>query len=260
MEEDLDFEADFIGRGDYLKKLDDAWRSRAVFGVFGIKSVGKSRLVKEFFRRKTKGSLLGKDQDVITVEMKEFEATLNVLYMLLCSALGQELDENTLKTGIWKETIIHVIREKTKLNNVTIVFDNAENFLEEDKVVHDEFLSLCVMLVKCCRGLRIIVTSTIKFVLSQIRNAYCQMELLPMTNSEGIQLLKQEAVGVDLDGFEEEIVNLCEGLPHMILMAASVLKEDDGLIQPNELVDLLLENGLKILSREFYPAEDRVGE
>ena len=51
MEDDLDLEHPFIGRADFLTSFRSAWMKNRVFGVFGQKSVGKSRTVKELLAR-----------------------------------------------------------------------------------------------------------------------------------------------------------------------------------------------------------------
>ena len=47
-------ETEFIGRKEFLRELDDAWsRKIRIFGIFGLRSVGKTRTIFEFIKRKT---------------------------------------------------------------------------------------------------------------------------------------------------------------------------------------------------------------
>ena len=47
-------ETEFIGRYEFLRELDDAWsRNIRIFGIFGLRSVGKTRTIFEFIQRKT---------------------------------------------------------------------------------------------------------------------------------------------------------------------------------------------------------------
>ena len=51
---DPDFhEAEFVGRDEFLGDLDTAWKNNTrIFGIFGLRSVGKTRTAFEFIRRK----------------------------------------------------------------------------------------------------------------------------------------------------------------------------------------------------------------
>ena len=47
-------ETEFIGRKEFLRELEDAWsRNIRIFGIFGLRSVGKTRTIFEFIQRKT---------------------------------------------------------------------------------------------------------------------------------------------------------------------------------------------------------------
>ena len=256
--EDSDVEPTFVGRESYLDKLENAWKSHAIFGIFGIKAAGKSRLLKKFLQRK-KEEMQHEKIYFIHIDMKHIDTTTESLNELFLSALKKKHISKSSVMDRWKENLVNEIQNKMKQKRLILAFDNADSFLE-DKTVHDEFLSLCVMLIKHCRGLKIFITSTIKFLFTQIRNAYYQLELMPMTKSETIQLLRQEAVDIKLGNAEEFLAELCEGLPKLVLMVVSELTTDDALLQPREMVELLLKDRLKSLSREFYPADDRVGE
>lgn len=256
--EDSDFEPAFVGRESYLDKLGNAWKSHAIFGIFGIKAAGKSRLLKKFLQRK-KQETQHENFYFIYTDMKHIDTTTESLNELLLSALGQKHVSKSTVMVRWKENLVNEIRNKMKQKRLILVFDNVDGFLE-DKTVHDEFLSLCAMLIKHCRGLKIFITSTIKFLFTQIRSAYYQLELTPMTKSETIQLFRQEAVDIKLGEVEELLAELCEGLPKLVLMVVSELTADDALLEPQEMVELLLKDRLKSLSREFYPIDDRLGE
>ncbi|KAH3777917.1 hypothetical protein DPMN_179366 [Dreissena polymorpha] len=54
------------------------------------------------------------------------------------------------------------------------------------------------------------------------------------------------------------MVKITEGLPLLILMIASELREQRGMLTPKYMAQLLADCRLPILSREFYPEEDRV--
>ena len=260
MEEDFSFDPPFVGRVEHLRKLETAWKSHAIFGVFGVRAVGKSTLVQEFFKRNCKQLELKWGCNLVQVDLKMFETTTDSLIQLVYSSLELMPDVEAIQKGRWKEHIASEVRNKlTKLHVMTLWFDNAEDVLDRDKNVHDQFLSLCVLLVRFCKGLKIVITSTTKFLFTQVRKAYFQLELPPMTKAEIIQLLRLVATDVKFGDFEEPLAEQCEGLPQLATMIGSELSEDGGMTEPEDMFALLLENKLKVLSREFYPKEDRIG-
>ena len=53
MDPQLTHETDFVGREDFFEELDRDWRGNTrLFGIFGLRSVGKTRTAYEFIRRK----------------------------------------------------------------------------------------------------------------------------------------------------------------------------------------------------------------
>ena len=262
MDEDaIDFDPHFVGREEQLNKLETAWKSHAIFGIFGVRAVGKSRLVKEFLKRNCQKLHVKSDVNVIKVNLKMFETTVDTLINLVYSSLGLMPDTDAINKGKWKEHIANEVRKKlTNLQVLTLWFDNAEDVLDLDRQVHDQFLSLCVMLVQYCRGIKIIITSTTKFLFTQIRKVYFQLELTPLAKSEVIRLLEKVAPDVEFGDFAGPIAEQCEGLPQLVIMTGSELSEDGGMVNPEEMFELLLENKLRVLSREYYPEEDRIGK
>lgn len=260
-EEGCDIDPPFVGREEQLRKLENAWKSHAIFGVFGIRAVGKSRFVKEFLKRNAKHLGLKTDVNLIQVDLKMFLTTVETLVTLMYSRLGLMPDAEAIQNGKWKENIADGVRQKIREHHVfTVWFDNAEDVLDLDKNVHDQFLSLCVLLVQYCRGIKILVTSTTKFLFTQIRRVYFQLEVPLLTNLEVVQLLESVTPGVKYGDFAVPIAEQCEGLPLLIIMTGSELSEDDGMLEPGDMFELLAENKLRALSKEYYPEEDRVGK
>ena len=256
----IDFNPPFVGREAHLNKLETAWKSHAIFGIFGVRAVGKSRFVKEFLNRNCHRLRLKRDVNVIEVDLKMFDNTTDTLIHLVYSCLGLMPDADAINKGKWKEHIANEVRKKlTDLQVLTLWFDNAEDVLDLDRQVHDQFLSLCVMLVQHCQGIKIIITSTTKVLFTQIRKIYFQLELNPLAKSEIIRLLEKVAPDVEFGDFAAPIAELCDGLPQLVIKTGSELSEYDRMLNPEEMFELLLENKLRVLSREYYPEEDRVG-
>jgi AAA+ ATPase superfamily predicted ATPase len=51
-DDEIDIEAEFVGRENDLNVLKTAWQKHKIFGIFGLRSVGKSRLDRVFKKYK----------------------------------------------------------------------------------------------------------------------------------------------------------------------------------------------------------------
>lgn len=250
---DISTETDFIGREKDLCRLQKAWKSHKIFGIFGLRSVGKSRLVEEFLNKKKAQNFA-----VIKVDLK-LQTDINSLYAIICAELRLEPEKQSIETDRW---IHHICESFAKTNGRQFIFffDNSEDFQEsKGEHIRDAFLSLCTHLVRICKNVKVIITSTTRVQLSQLKKAFFVHEVLPLNPAETSQLLKSVTPGIDLGEYADALVELSEGLPLLILMIGSELTEDDGMITPKDMVEFLLEYRLRSLSREFYPEEDRVG-
>ena len=56
-------ESAFVGRHKYLQQLKQAWSRNRIFGVFGVRAVGKSRLVQDFLEHKLTDTRLDEIQN-----------------------------------------------------------------------------------------------------------------------------------------------------------------------------------------------------
>ncbi|KAK3606708.1 hypothetical protein CHS0354_013869 [Potamilus streckersoni] len=79
-----------------------------------------------------------------------------------------------------------------------------------------------------------------------------------MNKLESKKLLTAVAKSVDFGEHLDKIVELCGGLPLVLLMVGSELETDERMLKSEEMVELLTECRLRALSREFYPKEDRI--
>ena len=248
-------DATFIGRSEELKLLWSKWRDYRIFGVFGTRSVGKSRLVQEF-----ENQYLDKSHyTCITIDCR-YKVDLQYLYSNLCLKLGLTQDPQELESGQWIARIVDSIYDNDN-QNYAFVFDNTEDFQDDPSHIRDVFLSLVTGIAKKCRNTKIFITSTTRLQFAQLHKVYYNHEVLPLKDADALELLLSELKGSDIDlgKCSKPIVSLTEGLPLLILMVASELKEDVGMITPVDMVELLTKSRLKTLSREFYPEEDRVG-
>lgn len=250
---DISTGTDFVGRENDLCRLQREWKNHKIFGIFGLRSVGKSRLVEEFLNRKKAQKFV-----VIKVDLK-LQTDISSLYAIICAELRLEPEKQSTETERW---IHHIYESFAKTNGRQFIFffDNTEDFQEsKGENVRDSFLSLCTTLVRKCKNVKVFITSTTRVQLSQLRKVYFAYEVIPLNPAETSQLLKSVTPGIDLGEYADALVTLSEGLPLLILMIGSELTEDDGMVTPKDMVEFLLEYRLRSLSREFYPEEDRVG-
>ncbi|KAL4232472.1 hypothetical protein ACF0H5_007164 [Mactra antiquata] len=256
--DDDDFEVDidrdeFVGRDEEIRDIQQHWKTCKIFGIFGIRSVGKSRLVKEFIKTKqhNKFELLLVDVGLINDPSK--------LYPNLCALLKQEPDNDSLKSNEWINDIARFLNSIPGKCYV-LFFDNTEDSQDlKGPDVRDSFLSLLTTLVRQCRYVKIFVTSTTRIQLAQLRRAFFSLELKPLKPIHAKELLKSVvSEHVDLGEYESTIIKLCECLPLLLKIVGSELSEDEGMQTPQDIVEVLLKCRIKALSTEFYPPEDRV--
>lgn len=258
MDEEFGAQPPFVGRSEDLDKLWSHWGNRyRIFGIFGLRSIGKSRLVQEFIKR------LKDEYNVqyvyVTIDCR-WITDIQSLYTSLCVNLCLKPNIKDLESDLWFRRLVDAIQENIN-NNYLLVFDNTEDFQDNASPVRDSFLSLCVNICQRCKNARVFITSTTKVQFAQLHRVYYSHEVLPLKDADALQLLLSELKGSDIElgQYVQPIIRLTEGLPLLILMVASELKEDEGMITPEDMVELLGKSRLKTLSREFYPEEDRVG-
>ncbi|XP_041351360.1 uncharacterized protein LOC121370288 [Gigantopelta aegis] len=248
-----DVDQPFIGRADFLNSLCSAWMRNRVFGIFGQKSVGKSRTVKEFLKRLQ--SDVGDDGSlrIISVDLQGV-TSMETLRLKILLPLG-------FINEVWNDADDWVLQMYDKINTDTrhayiLSFDNAEDCL--NSTVKDEFISTCSTIISTCQNTRIIFSSTTK--IARGFPFFFWQELPPMNTTDGSQLIKSIAPFVDFGEYLEKIVELCCGLPLAITIAGCELSQSEGIsFTPAEMVDILSQCRLRALSSESYASEEQVG-
>ncbi|XP_053396224.1 uncharacterized protein LOC123550887 isoform X2 [Mercenaria mercenaria] len=250
----IDFEKGFVGRENELNELHKAWERHRIFGIFGLRSVGKSRLVKEFFKR-----YKPEDAVVIQIDMKMLPDVVS-LYAIICASLGLQINQQSEETAILIHQIVRFICTTTERHFI-FFFDNTEDFQDiKGESVRDSFSTFCSSLIRQCKHVTVFISSTSRLPLTHLGEVYYSYEVLPLKQTETRQLLKNVTAGIELGEYVDTLANLSEGLPLLILMIGSELTEDGGLITPKDMVEFLLTCRLRALSRDFYPEEDRVAD
>ncbi|XP_041351352.1 uncharacterized protein LOC121370282 [Gigantopelta aegis] len=253
-----DVDHPFIGRAYFLNSLRDAWRKYRVFGIFGQKSVGKSRTVNEFLKRLQSdvgdgdgdvGSLMISSVDLQGVTSME---TLRLKILLLLGFINEVRND----ADDWVLQMCNKIN--TDITHAYILsFDNAEDCLNHT-TMKSEFVATCSMIIKNCQNTRIIFSSTTK--IAHGFPFFFWQELPPMNITDGSKLVKSIAPDADFGEYLEKIVELCCGLPLVLTIAGCELGQPEGIsFTPAEMVDILSQCRLRALSSESYASEEQVG-
>lgn len=247
----------FIGRTEYLEKWEKNWKNHKIFGIFGMQCVGKSRTVWEFLRWKKKQCEEKCFLKSVHIDLRKVENLDIIRIRLLAEIVGHSLEKYEDDTS-WMESVISAIKENSK-TIFAIVMDNAEDIILGP--LKDKFLTLCQKLVfsSGVTNVKMFIVSTCEFLIASKKRVFFKDEMKPMNEDEGMRLLK-EVVRDSVFGLDEhaaQIVKLSGSLPSVIIMSGSEMTEDGGLLTPTELIELLMKCRLEILSREFYPEEER---
>lgn len=259
----------FVGRRPYFRQLEDILTLKKIIGVYGLRSVGKSRFVKTFIHQQMASFAKEeyKSLDEVAYSSRPFDCQLSVvadlylhkdthsLYAFMCSTLGVVPENDATSGNRWKMHIKEVLASNQR-RRVFLVFDNAEDVVESN-TMFEELMSLITILVKHCRTVKIFITGTTLVNFARFGKIYYTLELPPLTETEASQLLDFAAPGVQFGLEKKTLVDLSEGIPLLILMIGAELTEDSQLITPGEMVELLTKFRLEALSKDYYPPEQR---
>ena len=124
------------------------------------------------------------------------------------------------------------------------IFDNAE-VLNAD--LQDDFLTLCTYLCTASDKVRLFITGRRRYRLERETTAFQTLEVLPLS-LEDSRILFRSTVG-DLGLWEHQLVPLCGGVPHALLVVARALR--DNVYTPGEMLSILSSLGLSSFSTHF---------
>ena len=249
----MDLESPFIGRSLYFEDLLERWEELRCVGVYGMRSVGKSRFVKQLLNLVSKH--LNEDDYITTwIDVRNLQS-LRQIYLILSEKWNIPImdDENDFRRAV-------LARISEVKQNLWIILDNAEDVIDSD--LNNDFIALCKQITNQNVKVKIIITSTSHLSCNTFYPGmgYYDIELSPMSILESKELLQKSAPSVDYGIYLDKIAELCEGLPLALLMTGSELEQDDGLLDPCDMVELLNKCRLKVLSQDLYPIQERIGK
>ncbi|XP_046353904.2 uncharacterized protein LOC124133528 [Haliotis rufescens] len=240
--EDVEVLHPFVGREDFLQEFWSLWSRYRIIGVFGMRSVGKSRTVEEFIHRMKSEHPLSDSVHHILIDLNAVRSLQRFIFQVR-TAFGffddDQIDEVEKLVG----NILSKM-ESTPSVFYVVNFDNAEDVIESE--VKADFVLTCGMLMERCMSLKIVFTSTAKVTFPRHASMYCWMDLPPLSHGDGVALLHSVTPSVHYDqGMIDKIVELCMGLPLAVLMTGSELEIDNGFLSPEQMVDILTQSRLE---------------
>ncbi|KAL3881298.1 hypothetical protein ACJMK2_027753 [Sinanodonta woodiana] len=257
----------FVGRLGYLSALERAWGKKQLFGVYGLRAVGKSRTVAEFLKQKGcrfydkgHGRILCENNTenvlhVLTIDMREIKVKEKLYADLLSeiSCLSGKIRDVNISDSVIRDgdisnsdirdEVISILTETSFLTGPVIVFDNAEDAMEDQ--FKDDFLTLCTTLVRRSESIKIFITSTTNALFAQLGPIFFTQELSPLTVQEASLLMRNVVGDTDLGDYFDQITEMCCGLPLAILMVGSAMQDN---INPRDMLASLSECRLKALN------------
>ncbi|KAK3596952.1 hypothetical protein CHS0354_002520 [Potamilus streckersoni] len=247
--------APFRGRTEFLNDLQKAWMHNkcVVFGVYGMKSVGKSRTARKHItdieRLVLQNNKQFREVKIVDVNLRLYK-TDREIYVQMCESLGIVADIYNER----KQIQSHIKMNKDKY--FIVLFDNFDAL--KKSTLKDELKSFVVKLAVIRYNIQLYITSTENILFTQIKALFYHKTLEPFNDNDAKELLKAAANDIDFGEYLDQIVQLCAGLPLAILMVASELQTDDGMTKPEEIVEILTDSRLEALSKDNYPVKDRI--
>ncbi|KAK3577450.1 hypothetical protein CHS0354_032301 [Potamilus streckersoni] len=262
----------FVGRVDCLLALEKAWAKKQLFGIYGLRAVGKSRTVAEFLKQKGckfhdqghAGNQCENNPEnvlhVLTIDMREIKAKEKLYAVLFSeiSCLSAKIRDGNISDSDIKDEVISMLTETSVLTGPVIIFDNAEDTMEGQ--LKDDFLILCTTLVRKSESIKIFITSTTNALFAQLGPIFFMQEIAPMTIQESSTLMRNALADTDFGDYFDQITDMCCGLPLAILMVGSTMQDN---INPRDVLASLSECRLKAFNfaghrKKFDPDDDNV--
>ncbi|XP_033741009.1 uncharacterized protein LOC117327891 [Pecten maximus] len=235
----------FVGRDPEIRNLKSKWHTNSLCLVYGLRSIGKSTLVKKYLKVLESST---PEVSFSWIDMRSMKHLRQVYISLIGSLSSSQMYMET----DWMEGISQLI-QTTVCKDHVIIFDNAEDIIEGKHCT--EFQKLCEVCISSSEKVKVIVTSTAEV---RFENKAFSVTLAPLSPESSAELLQTCAPSVEFGTNLATIVNLCGGFPLAILMTSAILEDRDSLFDVADMVELLQLYRLKVLSQDVYQRQERI--
>ncbi|XP_069130298.1 uncharacterized protein [Argopecten irradians] len=212
-------------------------------GIFGLKSIGKSRTALELTRRFQEGTI---DSSKMVIRQLPKTKPMFQLYRRILSEL-QMYDEMGGNMNQAASVIIDYIYGLD--HEMIVIIDNCEKVIESDEYLN--FINFLQRLLMTSERLHVILTSCVALPEAERHLGFFR-ELSPLSEDESFLFLHQMAPEENSANLRK-MATLCEGLPLVLQIVGTQLAEYTA----DEVIMLLTASRIEYLSDEFFPADEK---
>ncbi|XP_061169262.1 uncharacterized protein LOC133178565 isoform X2 [Saccostrea echinata] len=258
----------FVGRVECTEELKAAWNrgQYKIFGIYGPKSVGKSRYVRNFLRilRTSDKSDKVKTTTFDFHRIRTYEAYiatvaghLNIMEHEVCSHTNCNCIQNVIKFLKGSEDVYifhhdHQEEAKSKPDSDGTLPDSPKQTLWDQ--IYAEVIK---PLLTECSNFYLIISSTDEFRFAHLRRVFWMQRVPALTEKESMELLNDVCPSpTDDTNSRKHVVRLCEGIPPALINAGLLMK--DNVISVDEVIQLMVKQIIEVLSDEFLPHPERI--
>ncbi|XP_062569710.1 uncharacterized protein LOC134231759 isoform X2 [Saccostrea cucullata] len=258
----------FVGRVQCTENFKAAWNRGhyKIFGIYGPKSVGKTRYVKNFLRI-LRTSEKSDKMKTITLDfqcIRTYEAYiatvagyLNIPKYDVCSHKNCQCIQKVIKVlkdcdDVYIFHHDHQEEAKAKPDSDGNLPDSTKQSLW-DQI----YVEVIKPLLTECSNFYLIISSMDEFRFAELRRVFWMQKLPALTEEECLELLNDVCPSSDeVTNARRHVVRLCEGIPPAIINAGLLMK--DNVISVDEVIHLMVKQIVEVLSDEFLPHPERI--
>lgn len=235
----------FIGRNRELEQLRQLWDDgqHKIVGIYGLKSVGKTRLLKEFISELKKTNTDLKVLEFDFQKIKTFKRFFKLFlkgFEIDWNPNKEEKDENEITDDIFDnvDKVLDIIKQHHSESTKACIFvlNNLENAMPKanrdgtdpgtlDKALWDNIWE--DIFQKLIPNSYLFIDSTRHAKFARYANVAKLIDLDRLEDEAALELLREitgDSVQFDGDDVPSAIANLCFGLPMAVINAGNAVK------------------------------------
>ncbi|XP_061169134.1 uncharacterized protein LOC133178453 [Saccostrea echinata] len=258
----------FVGRVECTENLKVAWNhgQNRIFGIYGPKSVGKTRYVENFLRilrtsdKNDQVKVLALDFHCIKsfkVYVETVAGCLSIEDCEACSHTNCRCIRKIIKSLKDSEDVYifhHDHQEEAKSKP-----DSDGNLTDStNQTLWDQIYAEGVKpLLTECSNFYLIISSTDEFRFAELRRVFWMQKIPALTESESMELLNDVWPSCTEDAkLCRQLILLCDGIPPAIINAGLLM--EDNVISVDVVIKLMVKQIIEVLSDEFLPHPERI--